>query len=741
MSEYDLGSEKISKKSHQKKWGLRILFLANQIIRFAFLDIWAIARFAYFGALRFVHKRITRPLARVYYLTFKLKPRSILRFFYRFIVFILTIFLIFTLTYKLITHAPRLLKLEEWVKLSFYAEVLRDILWLGLQSVGALILLLGLLGIIIWLSGYKRGISVLRFENNSKNPVFDGRTVADGLIAELHRIHFIHHDYRLQEIDYVKTKDFGDLPVLLPSDDSLKSNLMEVGSVGVGENQLSVGRVLLAIQKVWPLGTPGQVITGSVHDVKGQNKIVVRIEDKEVRAWEVTKTIATNKDYAEMLEELAFKVAVHLNRDNHAINWRAYRRFTQATADFLDYMRTENNESISKAFENCKVALELEKDYIHAANLLCNIGRSLLQNKGLCEERLEMAKEAFYKVLEMGDSYDHSAYAFTGLGNYLRQKREEDEDALTAFEIAASKAPFSPYPYIGKGGFYHCRRDYEKALAEYKHAYHLNPHLFRVHYNLGMLYSRMEESEMSIRHLMCAKSILEGGVTTDSIHSHAIHNTLGWEYLKQDKFELAIQEMKESIFQKPKSYLNHGNLGIVYLKKYETKDGRQDPCLENTLEQSKDQLKEAVRLCENSNEAPKKLGYIFYQLVLNELDPLVSFSESSNLLSELDNYLESLGEQDRADLEDAIKDAEILADFPFPVKYYQDQPKFIRCYVSKCCACLGRLHDKNIKNKTEFYSRAKDYCGEYGSSSTKQGDKKRCKSCLVLPIATAENTS
>ncbi len=383
-----------------------------------------------------------------------------------------------------------------------------------LKIVG-LIFLFGILSLVLhWLSRKEQGTVVVPFEDTTGGK-YNGKEIADSLVAELHRIRHIHTlltDNDTQEQN-ILTQSFAPVSI----QENLANNLIEIGTVGIGETRLSIGRIILILKRRWPFGGINRIITGSVQVYASVTRLVVQLDYQDLSgSWEVTRSNMPVGLMPNMIEELAYKVSMYLSPNISAQKWKTFKYFTEAIASYYQYKTTGNLEYLEKTRKNCDMAIKSERDYKNIANLYYKIGTNYYEKGHLCE-----AEKVLNLALELKPN---SSYFYNGLGNiYAAQIKLEE--ALNYYNIALKFNDKFSYSVNGLGNIYYFRGNYKDAVKQYKRASKLKPKLWKTYYNLGLVYSTQKRYEDAIREF---KSAIKHGAKFPYPHS-----ILGWTYLLQ----------------------------------------------------------------------------------------------------------------------------------------------------------------------------------------------------------------
>jgi len=311
-------------------------------------------------------------------------------------IFILTIFLFATHPWS-----PDPVKI---VRLKNDVSVLFNIVFEA-AKISLIFILFGFLLLLIsWLSGKGAGTIVLPFENltESKEAFLDGRGIANLIIAELHRIRYLHHD--TPEVEHGIKLKMQNFAPLSPNNENLDEGMKQVSTISFANSQVHLGSLLIALRKLWPFGDSGQVISGSIQQYGKSFRLIACIENRSISAWEAKKDNFTPEDLPELARELAFKIVIHLNPSLQVKSWKALYWFTEALAKYQNYKQSGKVEELDSAFSCCCETMGEEKEYDKLSNLFCRIGVSFFK-----EQQLDNAKGSFLKSLEIDpeNTYGH----------------------------------------------------------------------------------------------------------------------------------------------------------------------------------------------------------------------------------------------------------------------------------------------------------------------------------------------
>ena len=111
--------------------------------------------------------------------------------------------------------------------------------------------------------------------------------------------------------------DIPKIPIIIPESESLDYVMADVGTIGTGSFSLSLGGMIVAFKRLCPGFGPIPIITGSICNYGKTIIIVARLEDREIRAWEVRRRVTKGNSTPEehipsMIRDLSFKIALYL---------------------------------------------------------------------------------------------------------------------------------------------------------------------------------------------------------------------------------------------------------------------------------------------------------------------------------------------------------------------------------------------------------------------------------------------
>ncbi|WP_416669840.1 tetratricopeptide repeat protein [Egbenema bharatensis] len=439
-----------------------------------------------------------------------------------------------------------------------------------------------------WLSS-SGGIGIVPFDDSSlgtnEEAKLNGRTIADLLAVELHRIYHIHNFIEDGKLNLVQTSSSllrvcrEDLNLRLFRGEHLAKSLMQVGTIPITDKAaLQVGSILIAIQQLWPSGS-SQVITGSIHKYQSGNdlrlQIAARYEQSnhhtDIHAYEVGQDSA-NVEVSEMVKNLAYRIALDLSSSPILTsNWEAFKWLTEGMSHYYRYERTQSLEELNTAFDYCKRAKAKDKNYRKVGDLLALISFSYLN-------------------------------------------RDLNDRAKQAIDEAMAIHPASPYIQATYGNMYYLLGQYDEAFYHYNYAKELNPSRPEIYLRIGCTYL---VAPPPYRNYGKARSNLWCTLNLE-LDNVAAQSALAWLdflcHLKEleegqyEKSEISLEKAFNKINRIPqdkKTYIDYSNLAIFYLYR-----GCEKKALDNWWK--------ALQLCPSlasSLSIYDKLHYIFYKIL------------------------------------------------------------------------------------------------------------------------------
>ncbi|BAZ36593.1 TPR repeat-containing protein (plasmid) [Calothrix sp. NIES-4101] len=436
-----------------------------------------------------------------------------------------------------------------------------------IQIIG-LIFIVGIIFLLFrWLSNKGEGTVVIPFQDTTNDEKYNGKAIADSLIEELYRISQIQTLVQSEGEENIRLQSHN-FPPLNTIQENLGGNLLDIGTVELGQTKLPIGKILLGLRFLWPFGGVNKVISGSIQAYGQKIRLVVRLAYKnEMKAWEVTRENITRESLPEMLREISYKVSMYLAPDITAQTWEGFKFFTEATANYYQYRQTKIIKFLKKAESKCNKSKQAEKNYKKIADLFYNIGVSYFE-----EKKYDDAERVFIQAISINHQ---SKFFHNGLGNvYLR--KEKNEAAFIQYKLAIDCDKSFPYPYNGLGNIYAQRGEYEFALKFYNQAIQLNSNFWKPHYNKAVLILYHQRDDFltsinkAINQYQKAKNLSQGKVAGPyagigfAYFLQAIN--LSQDYLPdKDLLEEASIEMQKAIDIDGNEVYYHWNFGLIML--------------------------------------------------------------------------------------------------------------------------------------------------------------------------------
>jgi len=451
-----------------------------------------------------------------------------------------------------------------WLLIDFPCNIerLRDAIFLLLQIAGMLLVFFILYIFNEWLCGKNAGIIVLPFDNTTDQKQYSGKAISDSLIAELNRIRHIHNclcecedEVTLNKMNF-SSQWSKDCPPF--SNYTLNENIANLGTVGHGQIELSIGPLMVILRRLWPFGSPGIEISGSIQKYGSTIRLVARMEHKNVDAWEVSRKIQGDETITDLVKDLAFQIAPSLGQKSiTAQKWDAFKYFTKAISSYCKHKQTGSLHYLEDAAQNCRNALSREQEYKSLFYLFYKIGIAYFEKK-----EYSKAKEAFHQAIKIEpknpNPYNGIANVYFALGNY--------EDAKSAYNRALKFKQNFAYSLRGIGNIHLFRGEYKQAIKNYRKAIEIEPELYAPYNNLGIVYCIQKNYSAAIKEFKTA-------VDKEPKLSFP-HTGLGWSYLLKGDLENAVGELEIAYDLSKDERVNCGNLGLARIKQSRLEDAR-----------------------------------------------------------------------------------------------------------------------------------------------------------------------
>jgi tetratricopeptide (TPR) repeat protein len=445
------------------------------------------------------------------------------------------------------------------------------------------VLLVALLGVVIQLSSHGEGVTILAFDDDTNESKYNGKAIADSLQVELLRIQEILARAR-PNIESERLKSMA----LRQESERSSNSLRDIGTVGVGEAKISIGAVLLACKRFWPIGDSGTVITGGVQRFGQSVRILARLEsNSEVHGYEITRTPKTEDEILDMIHQLAFKIEMGLQSPEHPVSAKTsegFQNFTEALASYDRFLSTGEMANLDSAKQSCLNAFICEIGYTKLFLLLTSIGISYsevkdyqsaaelfekaallepnnataLNNLGLMLARLqrtEEARAAFNKAKSVSEKSAEITAAYdTNIGD-AHYYANHLVDAEQNYNEALANNPDYSLAHLGLANVLVLKGEYTSARQHLEAAVLLQPNAPEPHLRLGDLFQTMAEYDQAQSEYIKATAL-------DNENAEAF-NGLGNIALSMGDLDVAMTQFHLSIDLAAKYSSPHVGLGYV----------------------------------------------------------------------------------------------------------------------------------------------------------------------------------
>jgi tetratricopeptide (TPR) repeat protein len=451
------------------------------------------------------------------------------------------------------------------------------------KFVGLCALLIALIGFLVRLST-NEGITILAFDDQTKEGKYNGKAIADSLQLELSQIQntLAAHRENIESSERLMPMHFQQ------ENERLNENVKDIGTIGTGEAKISLGALLVACKSVWPIGGPRTLITGCVQRFGDSMRIVAKVEsNKDVHSYELTGLVKTDDDLLNMIRQLSFKVAKSLEDPQHPISAKTpegLHKYTDALECFDRFTISGDKTDLDCARDHCLKAFDCESDYKKLFNLLTDVGieyaeakdyRSAAEvfekavlldpknataynNLGLMFgrlQRIEEAREAFKKAKllskEPGDVVEETYYTNLGDAQFYASHFDEAERSYEAVLVKHD----SIAALLGVAQVCVAREDYDRARKYLDKVSTLDPQAIKPHLLLGEMFETKGDWES-------ARGEYEKAVAIDPQNAEAFDG-LGNIALELGDAETAVPYFQQSIDSADNYSSPHVGLGAA----------------------------------------------------------------------------------------------------------------------------------------------------------------------------------
>jgi tetratricopeptide (TPR) repeat protein len=402
---------------------------------------------------------------------------------------------------------------------------------LTLIQIIIVILILILLGLFFWTSSNIEYSVVLPFTNATGYNKYDGKAISDSLVAEFQNIREV-HDRKIDKrpslrLPLRETTPSGEIlsnvfNKLQADSQDLANNLMNVGTINLGIVTLSIGPLLIYINKIIPKRNNRFIISGSLQKYGAKFRLVAQIDySGTITTKETSREIDKDDDIPELIKDLSYIIAHHISnfseKNIKAKSWKSFRLFTEALDNYHNFILTNKDKDLENAGISCIEAIESEPDYSNLFALFYNLGIAYFdrQNYSKSEEMFRyasnLAKHPGVLLDPLHPNSEGHAGAFSGLSaslRYLHRYGESIEASTCAMDVDAKLA--SPWTNIGNvyldlsayaGGLY------DKAIEAYKNAIKLDPDFANPNLGIGLVMYRKRDYENAVGYFKKASDL------------------------------------------------------------------------------------------------------------------------------------------------------------------------------------------------------------------------------------------
>jgi tetratricopeptide (TPR) repeat protein len=363
----------------------------------------------------------------------------------------------------------------------------------------------------------EEGLVIMPFETsgNEQQGKYNGKLVSDLLTGELQRILKVHgHKF----VGIAVTAENLSIPMIVPKSETLDYSIADMGTIGDGSSSLSIGSLIVAFKRLCPGSEPVPILTGSLGCFGSLIELAACLEGRKIQAWEVRKSPKNGESALEecipcLIRDLSFKIAFDLaiadpNKGVSAKTWRGFMHFTEALEAYYNYTQTGKASNLTRSSRSCIWAVNSEKKYNKAIEMLAALGFVYAEKKDYPEaqkifkivSKFKMdlgslgigyvfalqkmnveARAAVEKAIELNPKNSKARY---GKGVVLCELNLPEE-ARTAFEEAIKLNRKDSKAWYGKGFALGNLDRHDEALIAFEGAIELNPQYSEAWYGKG----------------------------------------------------------------------------------------------------------------------------------------------------------------------------------------------------------------------------------------------------------------
>ena len=225
--------------------------------------------------------------------------------------------------------------------------------------------------------------------------------------------------------------------------------------------------------------------------------------------------------------------------------------------------------------------------------------------------RAQDARLASSPILQEGSqTYTLTPLSQAGVSYFLGRtafERDLVDSAIAYYEQAIRLGPPLAEAHFWLGIALLRKQQEEKAEKAFRNAIRVNPELASTHYRLALLYFRQDKKTQAKRAMEKFRRLkAELADEVDMLRapqgrgkSVALSN-LGWKYIKDKKYEAAIQQFKKSLWHDPKNAAAYSGLSHIY-------------AMQERFEEALESQQHGVQLKPHMASSHSELGFVWFR--------------------------------------------------------------------------------------------------------------------------------
>jgi tetratricopeptide (TPR) repeat protein len=132
----------------------------------------------------------------------------------------------------------------------------------------------------------------------------------------------------------------------------------KIGDLGVGIFKIPLGSLITVISKMFG----GTYVTGALQKYSSTNKLILTLEQRTFLSLKKKSVVLfegswESKDLADgiqdIIEELSYRLIIHLSEDINTSNWKAYMHFLQGNVHFSEYEKNNSRIDLLRDAISC----------------------------------------------------------------------------------------------------------------------------------------------------------------------------------------------------------------------------------------------------------------------------------------------------------------------------------------------------------------------------------------------------